>query len=161
MKRDQYLRVYLSAETLDNAIFRIGSHYKGSAPLTHWLEAPMGLYSATTFLNIAIAYYGFADGNPHYNCLGLPLRKMAGVHGVHKFIHIRWVNRNHYVQLLMNADSSPLPPIQQSWREATDQLSRHLESHFRTRISLWNRLYGIQPPQGNKTAKDAINIESP
>ena len=33
--RDQYLRVYLSAETLDNAIFRIGSHSNGPAPYIH------------------------------------------------------------------------------------------------------------------------------
>ena len=50
----------------------------------------MRLYSAATFLNIAIVYYGSADGNPHYNCLVLPLRRMAGVHGVHKVIHICW-----------------------------------------------------------------------
>ena len=121
----------------------------------------MGLYSVATFLNIAIVYYGSADGNPYYNCLVLPLRRMSGVHGVHKVIHICWVNRNHYVQLLMNYDSFLLPLIQQSWREATDNSSRHLESHFRTRISLWNRLYGIQPPQGNNTVKDAINLDSP
>ena len=114
MNREQYLRVYLSAETLDNAIFSIGSHSKEPAPFIHWLEAPMGLYSATTFLNIGIAYYGSADGNPNYSCLVLPLRKAAGVHSVNKVIHICWVNRNHYVQLLMNDDSSPLLPIQRS-----------------------------------------------
>ena len=54
--KDQYLRVYLSAETLENAIFRIGSHSNGPAPFSHWLEAPLGLYSAATFLNIGIAY---------------------------------------------------------------------------------------------------------
>ena len=69
----------------------------------------MGSYSAVTFLNIAIAYYGSVEGNPQYNCLVLPLRRMAGVHGVHKVIHIFWVNRNHYVQLLINDDSSPIP----------------------------------------------------
>ena len=30
--REQYLRVYLEAETLENAIIRIGSHSKGPAP---------------------------------------------------------------------------------------------------------------------------------
>ena len=121
----------------------------------------MGSYSAVTFLNIAIAYYGSVEGNPQYNCLVLPLRRMAGVHGVHKVIHIFWVNRNHYVQLLINDDSSPIPPLQRSWRKVTDNLNRHLESHFQTRISLWNRLYGIQLPQGNNTTKDAINFDSP
>ena len=120
MKREQYLRVYLSEQALDNAIFRIGSHSNGHAPYIHWMEAPMALYSAATFLNIGIAYYGSADGNPMYNCLVLPLRKAAGVHSVNKVIHICWVNRNHYVQLLMNNDSSPLPPIQRSWKEATN-----------------------------------------
>ena len=109
MNREQYLRVYLSAETLDNAIFSIGSHSKGPAPFIHCLEAPMGLYSAATFLNIGIAYYGSAYGNPNYSCLILPLRKTAGVHSVNKIIHICWVNRNHYVQLLMNNDLSLIP----------------------------------------------------
>ena len=127
--REQYLRVYLSAETLDNAIFRIGSHSKGPAPFIHWLEAPTGLYSTSTFLNIAIAYYG-VDGNPNYNCLLLLLRRTTGLHGVNKVIHICWVTRNHYVQLLMNNDSSLLPSIQRSWREATDNSCRHLETHF-------------------------------
>ena len=90
----------------------------------------MGLYSATTFLNIGIAYYGCADGNPNYSCLVLSLRRTTGVHGVNKDIHICWVNKNHYVQLLMNDDSSPLPPIQRSWREAADNSCRHLETHF-------------------------------
>ena len=73
--REQYLHVYLSAETLDNAMFRIGSHSKGPAPFIYWLEAPMGLYSTATFPNIAIAYYGSTDGIPHYNFLVLPLRR--------------------------------------------------------------------------------------
>ena len=72
----------------------------------------MVLYSAATYLNIGIAYYGFAYGNPMYNCLVLSLKKAAGVHSVNKVIHIRWVNRNHFVQLLMNENSSPLPPVQ-------------------------------------------------
>ena len=159
--KEQYLHVYLSTEMLDNAIFRIGSHSKGPAPFIHWLEAPMGLYFKATFLNIVIAYYGSADSNPHYNCLVLPLRTIAGVHGVNKVIHIFWVNRNHYVQLLMNDDSSPLPPIQRSWREATNNSCTPLETHFRSRISLWNRLYRVQPPQGNNTAEDAVNLDSP
>ena len=62
MNKEQYLRVYLSAEMLDNAIFSIGSHRNGPAPFIHWLEALMALYSATTFLNIGIAYYGSVDG---------------------------------------------------------------------------------------------------
>ena len=33
--REQYLRVYLSAKTLDNAMFRIGSHSKELAPFIH------------------------------------------------------------------------------------------------------------------------------
>ena len=95
----------------------------------------MGLYSATTFLHIGMAYYGSPDGNPNYRYLVLPLRRTAGVHGVNKVIHMCWVNRNHYVQLLMNDDSSPLPPIQRSWREAADNSCRHLETHFRSKIS--------------------------
>ena len=101
INREQYLRVYLSAETLDNAIFSIGSHSKGPASFIHCLEAPIGLYSAATFLNIGIVYYGSADGNSKYSCLILPLRKAAGVHNVNKVIPICWVNRNHYIQLLM------------------------------------------------------------
>ena len=121
----------------------------------------MALYTAATFLNIGIAYYSSADGNPNYNCLILPLRKAAGVHSVNKVIHICWVNRNHYVQLLMNNDSSPLPPVQRSWREAVDNSCRHLATHFRSRISLWNRIYGLQPPQDNNTVEDAVNLDSP
>ena len=120
----------------------------------------MRLYFAATFLNIGIAYYGSADGNPNYSCLILSLRKAAGVHSVNKVIHICWENRNHYVQLLMKDVSSPLPPVQRSWREATDNSCRHLETHFHSRISLWNRLYGLQPPQGNNTAEDAVNLGS-
>ena len=106
--------MYLSVETLDNAIFSIGSHSNGPALFIHWLEAPMALYSAATFLNIDIAYYGSADGNLNYSCLILPLRKATGVHSVNKVIHICWVNRNHYIQLLINDDSSPLPPVKRS-----------------------------------------------
>ena len=120
MNRDQYLSLYLSQESLDDAIFRIGSHSNGPAPYIHWMDAPMALYSAATFLNIGIAYYGSADGNPLYNCLVLPLRKASGVHSVNKVIHICWVNGNHFVQLLMNDDSSPLPPVHQRWRDAVD-----------------------------------------
>ena len=97
MNREKYIRVHLSAETLDNVIFSVGSHRDGPAPFIHWLEAPMGLYFAATFLNIGIAYYGFADGNPKYSCLDLSLRRVAGVHSVNKVIHVCWVNRNHYV----------------------------------------------------------------
>ena len=61
----------------------------------------------------------------------------------------------------MNDYSSPLPPVQRSWREAVDNSSRHLETHFRSRILLWNRLHGPQPPQGNITAEDAVNLVSP
>ena len=54
---------------------------------TGW-KHPIALYSAATFLNIGIAYYGSANGNANYNCLILPLRKAAGVHSVNKVIHI-------------------------------------------------------------------------
>ena len=101
VNREQYLHLYLSAKTLDNVMFRFGSHIKGPAPFIHWLEASLGLYSAATFFNIVIAYYNPTNSNPYYNCLVLPLRRTAGVHGI---------NRNHYIQLLMNNDSSPLPP---------------------------------------------------
>ena len=142
-------------------MFRIGSHSKGPAPFIHWLEALMGLYSAATFLNIAIVYYGSADGNPLYNCLVLLLRKASGVHSVNKVIHICWVNGNHFVQLLMNDDSFSLPPVHQRWREAVDNFFRHLETHFTRRIMLWNKLCGPQPPQRNNTAEDAVNLDSP
>ena len=102
----------------------------------HWLKAPLGLYSAVTFLNIGIAYYGSTDGNPNYNCLVPPLRRTTSVQGVHKTIHVCWVNRKHCVQLFMNDDSSLLSPIQRSWREVADNSCRHLETHFRSRISL-------------------------
>ncbi|XP_057544016.1 uncharacterized protein LOC130823414 [Amaranthus tricolor] len=74
----QYLTLYLSQESLDDSIFRIGSHANEPAPFMHWMYAPMALYSAATFLNIAIAYYVSADCNPQYNCLILPLRKASG-----------------------------------------------------------------------------------
>ncbi|XP_057518360.1 uncharacterized protein LOC130799274 [Amaranthus tricolor] len=64
--REQYARLYLSADSVEEAIFRVGAHNKGPAPYDHWLEATT-LYSAATFLNIAIAYYGSADGHPMYN----------------------------------------------------------------------------------------------
>ena len=32
---------------------------------------------------------------------------------------------------------------------AADNSYRHLKTHFCSSISLWNILYGIQPPQGN------------
>ena len=96
----------------------------------------MELYSAATFLNIGIVYYGSADGNPNYSCLVLPLRRVADVHSVNKAINVCWVNRNHYIQLLMNDDSSPLLLIQRSWREAADNSCRHLETHFQRRFSL-------------------------
>ena len=99
--RDQYGRVYLSADLVEEAIYRIGAYSKGPAPYSHWMEMT-ALYSAATFLNIAIAYYGFADGNLIYNCLVLSLRRTGGMHGINKLVHILWVNRNHYVQLLMN-----------------------------------------------------------
>ena len=125
--RDQYARVYLSAELVENAIYRIGAHSKGPAPYIHWMEMT-ALYSATTFLNIAIAYYGSADGNPMYNCLVLPVRRTGGMHGVNKLVHILWVNGNHYVQLLMNDDSSPLPPVQQNWRAVANNSCKFRET---------------------------------
>ena len=102
------------------------------------------LYSAATFLNIAIAYYGSVDGNLMYNCLVLPVRRAGGMHGVNKRVHILWLNENHYVQLLMNDDSSPLQPVQQNWRAAANNSCRDLERKYRKRISLWNRLCGVQ-----------------
>ena len=57
------------------------------------------------------------------------------MHGVNKVLHICWVNIIHYVQLLINDDSSSLPPVQRSWSEATDNSCRHLETHFRSKIS--------------------------
>ncbi|XP_057550450.1 protein FAR1-RELATED SEQUENCE 2-like [Amaranthus tricolor] len=52
----QYLTLYLSQESLDESIFRVGSHTDGPAPFMHWFDAPMAFYSAAT-------------------CLILPLRK--------------------------------------------------------------------------------------
>ncbi|XP_057527371.1 uncharacterized protein LOC130806355 [Amaranthus tricolor] len=157
--REQYARLYLSADSVEEAIFRVGAHNKGPAPYDHWLEATT-LYSAATFLNIAIAYYGSADGHPMYNCLVLPLRRTGGMHGVNKLIHILWVNGNHYVQLLMNDDSSPLPPVQQNWRAANNSCA-DLERQYRNRISLWSRMCNIQRQQHNNTAGDAVNLDSP
>ena len=85
--RDQYARVYLSTDLVEEAIYIIGAHSKGPAPYSHWMEMT-ALYSATTFLNIAIAYYGSPDGNPMYNCLVLPLRRTWRMHGVNKIVHI-------------------------------------------------------------------------
>ena len=96
------------------------------------------LYSAATFLNIAIAYYGSADGHSMYNCLVLPLRRTGGTRGVNKLIHILWVNRYHYVQLLMNDDSSPLPLVQQNWRAAPNNSCKDLEIQYHNRKLLWN-----------------------
>ena len=120
---------------------------------TPMMDAPMALYSATTFLNIGIFYYGSADSNPMYNCLVLPLWKAPSVHSVNKVIHICWVNGNHFVQLLMNDDSSPLPSVHQRWREAVDNFTRHIETHFTSRIMLWNKLCGPRPPH-------AVNLDS-
>ena len=161
INRDQYLRLYLSQESLDDAIFRIGSHGNGPAPYIHWMDASMALYSAATFLNIGIAYYGSVSSNPLYNCLVLPLRKAPGVHSVHKVIHICWVNGNHFVQLWMNDDSSPLPPVHQRWREAVDNFCKHIETHFSTRIMLWNNLCEPRPPLRNNNADNAVNLDSP
>ena len=141
--REQYARVYLSDDLVEEAIYRVGAQNKGPAPYSHWIETTT-LYSAATFLNIAIAYYGSADGHSMYNCLVLPLRRTGGMHGVNKIVHILWVNGNQYVQLLMNDDSSPLPPVQQNWRAAANNSCRDLERQYRNRISLWNRLCGVQ-----------------
>ena len=58
------------------------------------------------------------------------------MHGVKKLIHILWVNRNDYVQLLMNDDSSPLPPVQQNWRAAANSSCKDLEIQYHNRILL-------------------------
>ena len=94
--RPQYLRLYLSAESLNAVMFRIGSYNKGPAPYIHWLDAPLRLYSTTTFLNIAIAYYESSNGNLEYNCLVLPLRRTPGVNGIIKVQHICLVNRSMF-----------------------------------------------------------------
>ena len=151
--REQYARVYLSDDLVEEAIYRIGAHSKGPTPYSHWVEMT-ALYSAATFLNKAIAYYGSTDGNSMYNCLVLPLRRTWGMHGVTKRIHILWVNKNHYVQLLMNDDLSPVPPVQQNWRAAANNSCKDLE------ILLWNRLCGIQR-QKNNTVEDAVNLDTP
>ena len=83
------------------------------------------------------------------------------MHGVNKILHICWVKRNHYVQLLTNDDSSPLSPVHQAWREAAENYCRHLEIHFHSRISLWNRLYRVRLQQRYNTAEDAVNLDSP
>ncbi|XP_057528298.1 uncharacterized protein LOC130807031 [Amaranthus tricolor] len=147
-------------ELVENAIYIIGAHSKGPALHSHWMEMT-ALYSAATFLNIAIAYYGCTDGNSMYKCLVLSVRRTGGMHGVNKLVHILWVNGNHYVQLLMNDDSSLLPPVQQNWRAAAKNSCRDLERQYRNMISLWNRLCGIQRPQHNNTAEDAVNLDTP
>ena len=48
MNRAQYLTLYLSQESLDESIFRVGSHTDGPAPFMHWFDAPMSFYSAAT-----------------------------------------------------------------------------------------------------------------
>ena len=75
--REQYARVYLSNDLVDEAIHRIGAHNKGPALYNHWMEMT-ALYFAATFLNIAIAYYSSADGNSMYNCLVLPVKENRG-----------------------------------------------------------------------------------
>jgi hypothetical protein len=158
--KQQYTSIYLSADAMENAIYRIGGHTKVPAPYLHWMEVS-NLYAAATFLNIAIAYYGSADGNPMYNCLILSVRRTGGTHGVNKVVHILWVNGNHYVQLLMNDDSSPLPPVHVNWRAATDSACRDLERQYHNRISHWNRLCGVQSQQRKNTAEDAVNLDTP
>ena len=61
--------------SIAGVVSRCYSHSNGPAPYIHWMDALMSLYSAATFLNIGIAYYSSADGNPLYNYLVLPLRK--------------------------------------------------------------------------------------
>ncbi|XP_057517078.1 uncharacterized protein LOC130798205 [Amaranthus tricolor] len=160
MNRAQYLTLYLSHESLDESIFRVGSHTDGPAPFMHWFDAPMAFYSAATFLNIAIAFYGSANGDSLNNCLILPLRKSQAARSVNKLIHILWVNRNHFVQLFMNDDSSPLPPIHPRWKQAADNFAKDLDTNFTTRIMLWNNLRGAPPPTNN-TADDAVNLDTP
>ena len=116
--------------------------------------------SAATYLNIVIAYYGSSNGNPEYNYLVLPIRRIPRVHGVNKVMHICWVNRNHYVQLLMNDDSSPLPLVHQAWRQAANNSCRYLERHFCSKISLWNKLLGLRLWPRDNTAEDAVNLDS-
>ena len=71
------------------------------------------------------------------------------------------MNRNHLVQLLMNDDSSPLPPIHQRRKQAADNFTKHLDTHFTTRIMLWNNLRGPRPRPTNNTADDAVNLDTP
>ncbi|XP_057543857.1 protein FAR1-RELATED SEQUENCE 2-like [Amaranthus tricolor] len=113
-----------------------------------------------TFLNIAIAFYGSSNGDSLNNCLILPLRKSQAARSVNKLIHILWVNRNHFVQLFMNDDSSPLPPIHPRWKQAADNFAKDLDTNFTTRIMLWNNLRGAPPPTNN-TADDAVNLDTP
>ena len=53
--RQQYTRLYLSSESCEDAIHRIGGHAHGPARFDHWMDA-INMYAAATFLNIAIAY---------------------------------------------------------------------------------------------------------
>ena len=131
----QYLRLYLSSESLDESMFRIGSHIKGPSPFIHWFDAPLGLYSAATFLNIASVLWD-QQWDPKYNCLIIPVRRTSGGHGVNKIVHICRANRNHFIQLLMNNESYPLPPVHEAWRQAAHNSCRHLERHFHSRINL-------------------------
>ncbi len=156
--RQQYTRLYLSPESCEDAIHRIGGHAHGPASFDHWMDA-INMYAAATFLNIAIAYYGSADCNPYRNWLILPLRRTGGAHGVHKLVHILWVNNNHYVQLLMNDDTSPLPPVQENWRDAAEPTCRDFERQYRNRIAHWQRLVGVQE-QRNNNPDDAVNLDS-
>jgi hypothetical protein len=55
----------------------------------------------------------------------------------------------------------PLPPIQQNWRAAADVTCVELARHFQSRISLWNSMVGGERQQGNNTADDAVNLDSP
>jgi hypothetical protein len=158
--REQYARLYLSPRVVEEHIYRVGRHSHGPARFEHWMES-QNLYAAATFLNIAIAYYGAPDCGTHYNFLVLPLRRTGGTRSVNKLIHILWVNHNHYVQLLMNDDTSPLPPIQQNWRAAADVTCVELARHFQSRISLWTSMVGRERQQGNNTADDAVNLDSP
>ena len=60
----------------------------------------------------------------------------------------------------MNDDTSPLPPIQQNWRDAAEPTCRDFERQYRSRITHWNRLIGVQE-QRNNNPEDAINLDSP
>ena len=51
MHRDQYARVYLSAELVENAIYKIGAHSKGHAPYSHWMEMTAYILYRSTIIN--------------------------------------------------------------------------------------------------------------